>query len=114
MAFTPVDVARFGALAAIAVNADMDNTGRQKTDRRTQLPRWKVQCLLKRHEEGRAQLINITIPSQTEPDFVPMTQVVPTNLVAMDWATDNGHGLAYFADGLEEVESTGLVPSFAN
>lgn len=111
MAFTPVDVARFGTLAVIAVRADMDNTGRQKADRRTQLPRWKVQCLLTHAEGGRAQLINVTIPAVSEPAFTPMMQVVPTNLVAMDWATEHGHGLAYFADGFEE--SADSAPSFA-
>lgn len=113
MAFTPVDVSRFGTLAVISVNADTDNTGRQKTDRQTQLPRWKVQCLLTRREGARAQLINVTIPAQAEPSFVTMTQVVPTNLMAMDWATENGHGLAYFADDLEDADSIGSS-SFAN
>jgi hypothetical protein len=103
MAFTPVDITRFGVLSAISVAASTDQTGVQKTDKASGLPLWKIQCLRAPVDGGRASLITIAVPSRMEPEIVPMAHVTPVDLVAIDWSMDGRSGLSFRAAGLEEA-----------
>ncbi|WP_169275042.1 hypothetical protein [Bifidobacterium moraviense] len=102
MAMTPVDVQRFGSLSVVAVMPD-ERDGQQKTDKRSGLPRWRVQALRQPVDGARAQLIYISVPSATPPSFPPMTLIDPVGLVAIDWAMNGSHGLSYMADAVREA-----------
>lgn len=59
---------------ALSVEPKIGNlqTGEQKIDRDTSMPLWTVTALHQPSDGGRPELIKVTVPSKSEPDFTPM------------------------------------------
>jgi hypothetical protein len=86
-----------------------EKTGAQKLDRETGLPMWTVALYGRGRAAGKkwSQVINVTVVSADRPDAEEGEQVVPIDLEALPWVSEqNGKarsGTAFKATGLQVV-----------
>ena len=90
----------------------MDQAGvTQKVDRESGLPMWTVALYGRGRAAGKkwSQVINVTVVSADRPDAQEGEQVVPTDLEALPWMSEqNGkarNGVAFKATGLQVVNA---------
>jgi hypothetical protein len=80
----------------------VDNAGKQKFDRVTNLPMWTVQVMALDDRGG--EMLNITVVSEQKPDVTVGDIVVPVDLEALPWANDREgkvrSGVAFRASAL--------------
>jgi len=96
---------RYSQYTAIQTAPKVKNreTGEQKTDRRTGLQLWSVDCLRTESDGANAATVSVTIPSP-QPPRVNGQRVSFSNLIALHWATETSSGLAFRADGVEATK----------
>lgn len=108
----PIDSSRFSLLASGKLMpkpeyAELsDGTrkrvpGGQATDRDTGLPLWVVDCFLDDdEEEGRAEVVGVTVASVTKPEVKKFRPVEFTDLVGSAYVRDNRVAYSFRASGL--------------
>lgn len=64
----------------------LDNAGKQKFDRVTNLPMWTVQVMAL--DERGGEMLNVTVVSEVRPDVMVGQLVSPVDLEALPWAND--------------------------
>lgn len=82
------------------------DTGEVKLDRLTGLPVWSVDCLRMERAGTTVSTVAVSVPCKQEPKLSGQ-KVSFANLVAMQWATESGSGLAFRADSVEPVAARG-------
>ena len=88
-----------------------DKTGAQKMDRETGLPLWTAPIYGRGRSAGKKwnAVFNITVVSADKPDAEEGDQVVPRDLEALPWVSEqNGrsrNGVAFKAMGLDVVSA---------
>lgn len=78
-------------------------TGELKLDRATGLPVWSIDCLRTDRSTGEIATIAVSVPAAHEPKGIVGQHVEFQNLLAMQWQTDSGAGLAFRADSVSPV-----------
>jgi hypothetical protein len=88
----------------------LDNGGKQKFDRTSNLPMWTVQVNALDHRGG--EIINITVVSEVKPDVSVGDVVVPVDLEALPWTSDRDgkfrSGVAFRASDLRVLSTAGV------
>ncbi len=88
-----------------------EKTGAQKLDRETGLPMWTAPMFGRGRAIGRkwSGQLNVTIVSAEKPGAEDGDQVIPTDLEALPWVSEqNGktrNGVAFKASGLDVVSA---------
>lgn len=102
----PVDTNRLGELLVLSVKPSTDQEGTQKTSREG-VPMWKVETLLRPEARGdfkpKAEVVEVSVPSRTEPDLDPMSTLLPQGLTARTWEMNGRSGVALSADSVEAI-----------
>lgn len=89
-----------------------DKNHTQKMDRETGLPLWTAPIYGRGRTAGKkwSAVFNVTVVSATKPDGEEGDQVVPQDLEALPWVSEqNGrtrNGVAFKASGLEVISGT--------
>lgn len=106
MRVIPIDTERLGDLTVLSVKASTDQAGVQKVSRED-VPMWKVECLLRPIQTGdfkpKAEVVEVSVPSRTEPDLEPMSTLLPTGFIARSWEMNGRSGIALSADSVEAI-----------
>jgi hypothetical protein len=96
-----------------------DKTGAQKIDRETGLPLWTAPIYGRGRAAGKKwnAVFNITVVSADKPAAEEGDQVVPLDLEALPWVSEqNGksrNGVAFKAMGLDVVSAPATIPAAA-
>lgn len=102
----PVDTSRLGDLLVLSVEASTDQEGQQKKNF-DGITMWKIETLLRLEARGtfkpKAEVVEISVPSRTEPDLEPMSTLLPQGLVARSWEMNGRSGIALSADAVEAI-----------
>lgn len=102
----PVDTSRLGDLLVLSVKASTDQEGQQKKNF-DGITMWKIETLLRLEARGtfkpKAEVVEISVPSRTEPDLEPMSTLLPQGLVARSWEMNGRSGIALSADAVEAI-----------
>lgn len=89
-------------------------TGQQRIDEETGLPQWSVAVLLRQEGARRAEPINITVNSKTDPndEFEYGDKVIAENIVCRTGAAQNGgNWVSFTADGIRPAQGrSGAAP----
>lgn len=103
----PVDTSRLGDLLVLSVKASTDQEGKQKKKNFDGITMWKIETLLRLEARGtfkpKAEVVEIGVPSRTEPDLEPMSTLLPQGLVARSWEMNGRSGIALSADAVEAI-----------
>lgn len=104
----PVDTSRLGDLLVLSVKASTDQEGKQKKKKNFDgITMWKIETLLRLEARGtfkpKAEVVEISVPSRTEPDLEPMSTLLPQGLVARSWEMNGRSGIALSADAVEAI-----------
>jgi hypothetical protein len=92
-----------------------DKTGAQKMDRETGLPLWTAPIYGRGRSAGKKwnAVFNITVVSADKPDAEEGDQVLPRDLEALPWVSEqNGrsrNGVAFKAMGLDVVSAPATI-----
>src|SRR5690348_15089427 len=93
-----------------------EKTRAQKLDRETGLPLWTAPIYGRGRAAGKKwnAVFNVTVVSADKPDAEEGDQVVPLDLEALPWVSEqNGksrNGVAFKATGLDVVSATAKMP----
>jgi hypothetical protein len=108
----PVDTSRMsllssGKLMAKAEYAELSDGSRRRVpdaqakDRETGLPLWVVDCFLDDdEEEGRAEVVGVTVASREKPQVQKFRPVHFVNLVASAYVRDGRTAFTFRASGM--------------
>ena len=80
------------------------DTGRQMTDRETQLPLWVVQ--LSTIDATGADKIRVTVAAAQQPKVDPGQEVVVRGLRAIPWEQNGRAGVAFRAESVGPITAT--------
>ncbi|MFC0528198.1 hypothetical protein [Phytohabitans kaempferiae] len=104
-----VNTANVQFTATTVPGPKVDNTGKQKFDRVTNLPMWTVQVMALDDQGG--EMLNVTVVSEVKPDVVVGQLVVPVDLEALPWVSDRDgkvrSGVAFRASALRVLTPAG-------
>lgn len=89
---------------ALSVSARTDmETKLQKVDKTTKLPVWSIQCLYTPSDGGKAQLVQMSLTSQTEPMLLAPLTARPVQVEMDYYSVGNSNGLWWRCADLEEL-----------
>jgi hypothetical protein len=100
-----IDTSKVTFTVSREANAKMEpNNGGQKRDRNTGFPLWTVQ-LVAMEAEG-AEVINVTVASESEPKLTVGQVVTPVGLQAIPWAQNGKNGTAFRVESFKPVAAS--------